>query len=360
MYMLFRDVPSRRLGQTVAPGFVYIRQTYRSLISDVKRYYSKAPKYVDSRNLFALLIQQFVINMSVDDDQWIRDVERITPGVVRNLELVSPINKGKVYMTGITLGPHSEEVAIASYEKFNRSDLGNRWRELTPVKYLYHTRTDTSLPIMNNTTPGKAHGVITVNIPMLMVQYRYWLQWQKRLGVEQFENVYRFIGSVVLPNMLDSFLDIAFFNRIDRDSQNIPNPTFPTQHPFYLTNLNDRLDKLAKTINFESTLKGIEIEGLAWITPMIIKPNLFDVMELPREPITYQNEWAISLARLPYVRYLCRMVMRNHGYDRSQINEILIDLIEASRDQIFNNLGSSEFAKSFRKNIEQLITDIKK
>lgn len=360
MYMLFRDAPNRRLGQALDPGFVYVRRTYKTLINDVKSYYRKAPKYVESTNLFALLIQQFVINMNIDDSAWVRQIEEQSKGAARNLGLVSPINKGKIFTKGITLGPHSEEVAIASYEKFQREGLGKVWRELKPVRYLYHTRTDTSLPIMNNTTPGRAYGVITVNVPMLMVQYRYWLRWQKNLGIEQFENVYRFVGSVVLPNMIESFLDIAFFNRLDRASQNISNPTFPVQHPFYLTDMNPRVDKLTEKVNFESFLKGIEVEGLAWITPMIVQENLFQVMAIPREPVTYQNEWAYALARVPYVRYLCRMVMRNHGYDRSQINEIMIDLIEATRDQIFSGMGSSEFAKSFRKQVDQLIKDIKK
>lgn len=360
MYMLFRDVPARRLGQTIDPGFVYVRRTYKTLINDVKSYYRQAPKYVESTNLIALLIQQFVVNMHLDDDQWISQIERQATGVARNLGLVSAINKGKIFMKGITLGPHSEEIAIASYERFKREGLGKIWRDLKPVRYLYHTRTDVSLPIMNNTTPGRAHGVISINIPMLMAQYRYWLRYQKSLGIVQFENVYRFVGAIVLPNMIESFLDIAFFNRIDRESQGIKNPTFPVQHPFYITDMSERLDKLAAKINFESILKGIEIEGLAYITPMIVKENLFDVMELPREPVTYQNEWALALSRLPFVRYLCRQVLANHGYDRSQINEVLIDLVEASRDQIFNNMGNSEFAKNFRKNVEQLIKDIKK
>lgn len=360
MYSLFRDSPARRLGQTVDPGFIYVRRTYKTLINDVKGYYRQAPKYVESTNLFALLIQQFVINMALDDNQWVRQIEEQSKGAARNLGLVSPINKGKIFTSGITLGPHSEEVAIATYEKFEREGLGKMWRDLRPVKYLYHTRTDTSLPIMNNTTPGKAYGVITVNVPMLMVQYRYWLRWQKALERVQFENVYRFVGSIVLPNMLESFLDIAFFNQLDRASQDIKNPTFPLQHPFYLTDMNPRLAKLTEKVNFESFLRGIEIEGLAWITPMIVKNNLFEVMEIPRVPITYQNEWAFALARLPYIRYLTRMVLRNHGYDKSQLNEVMIDLIESSKDQIFNNMGNSEFSKSFRKQIQQVIDDIKK
>lgn len=359
MYSLFRDRPTRRLGQTLDPNLAYVRRTFGTLINDVKHYYRKAPKYVASSNLFALIIQQFVINPRVDDGEWVNIVERYSRGFIKDFGMTTPINKGHVHQKGITLGPQSEEVVMVSYDKFDTNGLGKRWRELTPVKYLYHTRTDCTLPIMNNSTPGRAFGVISINIPMLMVQYRYWRRWQESLGVIQFENAYRFVGSYVLPNMIDSFLDIAFFNRLDRQSQGIPTPTFPVSHPFYLTDLTPKLVRLEEHINFEAILKGIEVEGLAAITPMLVEPNLFDVMRLPREPVTYQNQWAVTLARLPFIRYLVRMVLRNHGYDASQLNRIMIDLIEGSHDQIFNTMGNTEYIKAFKKQIQELIRELK-
>jgi len=359
MYSLFRDAPNRKLGQSVDPGLGYIRRQYAGLINDVQNYYRKAPKYVASNNLFATIIQQFEITERLDDAEWANLVERWAKGVIPRLGIVSPINKGTVYTKGITLGPQAEEIAVASYEKFKIEGLGKVWRTLKPVRYLYHTRTDMMLPIMNNTTPGRAFGVLSINIPMLMVQYRYWLRWQATQGVQQFENAYRFVGSILLPSLIESFLDIAFFNRLDRQSQGIPNTPFPSPHPFYITDLSEKLKRIEESINFEAILKGIEIEGLAAITPMIVKPNLFEVLKLPREPITYQNQWAMTMSRLPYVRYLIRMVMRNHGYDASQVNAVLIDLIEGSNDQIFNQMGNTEFVKTFRKQITELIDDIK-
>lgn len=360
MYSLFRDTPTRLLGQVTDPNLNYIRRTYQSLITDVKNYYRRAPKHVDATNLFALIIQQFVLNMRIDDAEWANYVERYSRGLVTKFGLTSPVNKGRVYTKGITLGPQAEEVAILTYEPFDTNGLGKRWRELTPVKYLYHTRVDCMLPIMNNTTPGRAFGIIQINVPMLLVQYRYWVRWQQTQNVIQLENSYRFVGSYVLPNMVDSFLDIAFFNRLDRHSQGINTPKFPTSHPFYLTDLTDRLERLLDFINFEAVLKGIEVEGLAYITPMIVKPNLFDVVKLSREPVTYQNQWVITLSRLPYIRYLVRMVLRNHGYDSTQLNAIMIDLIEGSHDQIFSTMNGTEMVKTFREQIKGLISDISK
>ncbi len=360
MYMLFRDAPARRLGQAVDPKIVYLRRTYRELINDVKTYYRRAPKAVGSANIFANMIQHFIIDWKIDDAAWAKKVEDQAKGLSRVFGLTSAINRGKIHEKGITLGPNCEEVAIASYDKFEKEGLGKRWRDLTPVKYLYHTRTDVNLPMMNNTTAGKGYGVITVNIPMLLVQYRYWLRWQQQRGVEQLENAYRFVGSIVLPNMVESYLDVAYFNRLSRQAQGIKCLNFPVSHPFYLTDMTPRVDKLVENVNFENSIKGIELEGLAWITPAIVKTNLFEVMEIPREPITYQNEWAYTLARLPYIKYLVTMLKKNPGYDRSQMNEVLIDLIDATNDQVFKTAGNTEMVKALRRDVAILIEEMKK
>ncbi|MFO5890539.1 hypothetical protein ACLBSJ_32485, partial [Klebsiella pneumoniae] len=69
---------------------------------------------------------------------------------------------------------------------------------------------------MNNTTQGRGYGVTLVNIPMLLVMYRYWYRWQVEKNPDEVEDTYRFIGSFVLPNMVDSYLDISFFKCVDK------------------------------------------------------------------------------------------------------------------------------------------------
>lgn len=353
--MLFRDKPTRLLGQALYPDIYYIKRTYKELIAYVKNYYRKNPKSVASDNIIANLIQHFHISSDMDDNEYSHYIERQAHGVARNFGLTSSMYRGKVFNKGITLGPNCSELAVANFERYNYDRMTLKWYELTPVKYLYHSRTDVNLPIMNNTTKGKGYGVISIDIPMLLVQYRHWIRWQERIGVEQLENVYRFVGKVVLPNMLDSYHDIAYFNRLSRDLQGIKNNKFPLAHPFYLTDLTNRVDRLIKVVNSETKAKGIELEGLAWITPTLVKDNLFQVMELPREPLSYQNEWVYTLARFPYVKYLILALVKNPGYDRAQINEVMIELINATTDKIFKTMGSSEFIKQFESEVNELI-----
>ncbi|MFO5836938.1 hypothetical protein ACLBSM_33145, partial [Klebsiella pneumoniae] len=58
---------------------------------------------------------------------------------------------------------------VSTSESFDLKDLNKTWYKLSPVTYLYHTRTDTNLPIMNNTTQGRDYVVTLKNIPMLPV-----------------------------------------------------------------------------------------------------------------------------------------------------------------------------------------------
>lgn len=360
MYALFRDKPTRLLGQALYPDIYYTKRTYRDLIKYVKSYYRKNPKAVDAKNIIANLIQHFYIDDTLDDNAFARQIEVQGIPIARNFGLTFTMNRGKLFDQGITLGPQCVEFAVASFEKFNYGREITNWLELQPVKYLYHTRTDVNLPVMNNTTPGKGHGVILINIPMLLVQYRHWLRWQKARGVEQYENVYRFMGSIVLPNMVDSYLDIAYFNRLSRQLQGIKNNKYPVAHPFYLTDLTNRVDKLIEHVNKEAIAKGIEIEGLAWITPALYKDNLFNVMELPREPLSYQNEWVYTFARFPYIKYLVNALSLNPGYDKSQINHIMIELINATSDKIFITMGNHESIKRFNLEVKALIDQMKR
>lgn len=361
MYELFRDKPTRLLGQTLYPDIYYIRRTYKELNLYVKNFYRRNPKAVHSSNLIANLIQHFHVDPDSSDLEIINNATNYGVAIARNFGLTSSMFRGKVFDKGITLGPECDELAIASFEGLSKDyNSKSRWVDLVSVKYLYHTRTDLNMPIMNNTTKGKGYGVIIINIPLLILQYAKWLQWQKRIGVEQYENAYRFVGSVVLPNLIDSYLDIAYFNRLSRQLQGIKNHKYPLAHPFYLTDLSTRVDRLIEHVNLEATKKGIEVEGLAWITPTLLGDNLFNTMSLPREPLSYQNEWVMTLARFPYIKYLILALIKNPGYDRAQLNEVMIELINATTDRIFKTMGNTDFIKRFNLEVQDLIKLLKK
>ncbi len=360
MYDLFKGVPSRKTSAYVFPELIYIRRAFNDMAGDVKSYYRRSPKQVDAKNIFGNILLHIHMRMDLDDRSFAAMVEDTCDPLAKAFNMTSSISRGKSFTKGVTLGEATSEIIIANSEPFDLTNLKQNWRELTPIKYLYHSRTDLNLPIMNNRTPGKGYGITTVNIPMLAVMYRYWLRYQAEREVLQKDTVYRFIGGYALPNAIDSYLDIAFFNRMARRAQGIGSPTYPTPHPFYVTDMTDRVERAITVINEASTHRNKDIEQLAWSTPAIRAENLFQVAGIPKDPVTRQNEWAIILARLPYVKYLVSQSLNGVvGTDRSAFGKIKIALLEARWDNTVKTIGDPELARIYETQVNQIFELVK-
>lgn len=358
MYTLFRDNPIGSKGVVLDPKRPQIQRNYRRVIDDVTNYYRRFPKVVDATNLFSLIIRHFVLEYRSDDAQWAKKVEDQAKMLIRTYGLCDAVNRGKIFSKGVTLGPECEEVVLSSIERFETQGLRSQWRNLRPVRYLYHSRSDMNLPIMNNKTPGRGYGVIMINIPMLMVQYRHWVY--SNFGAVDGDSVnhYKFIGSHVLVDSLESYLEIAYFNRLSRQAYGLPKTKYPLPHPFYIPDYTGEADNMAKrTIEQRVMFTGM-ITELAQCTPMLMQDNLWKVIQLPKGPVTLQNEWALALARVPYIKYLVDSVQKAPGWDRTQTNEVLHELREAMHSQALRMNGSSPMMQRLNDDVRQLIQDL--
>lgn len=356
MHQLFSAPPRRFTGAHSFPEMAYLRRSFTRLLDDVQSYYRRYPKYVDSQQKLANVLVHIPQRWDLDDRRYVRFVEDTARGVLRVFGFTDPTHRGKVHEGGVTLGPKTDEIILSTLKDFDVSRASRQWREWKPFEYLYHTRTDLGLPILNNQSPGKGWGVGVINIPMLALQYRYWLRQQSDRGSDQKDTVYRFVGSFVLPNALESYLDIAVFNRLARLSRGIGTSRFPTPHPFYLTDFSQRIDALCSKILETQERRSGDIEQVPYTTPMVVKESLYEVMQLPNDPISRQNEWALQLARLPYVRYIVETAVHAHRGDRHYLNDIHETLVDASYDRIFTGIGSPRVVQHYRGEMRSLLS----
>lgn len=354
MHSLFRRSATRFTGQLSFPPLTYLQRTFKGQVEDVKAYYRRYPKRVDSDNLLGNLLLHIPLRPDMDDQRYVRFVEDVSEGVSRAFGVTSPMYRGRVHEGGVTLGPKTNEVIISVQTPFPVDTMDTSWHQLSALRYFYHTRVDLGLPIQNNSTPGKGSGVCSINIPLLALQYRYWLKYQSE-RFDQKESVYRFIGGFVLPNAIESFHDIAVFNRLSRLNNAVGIPKHPMAHPFYLTDLSGRVEAFCRwTIETNERRVG-DIEQFVATTPMLIQASLFDTLQLPRDPVSRANDWALQLARLPYIRYIAEVAIKLDRGDRTYMNQLYLTLVEANQDSIFNGVGSPEIVKQYRSQVRQLI-----
>src|SRR5690606_31898713 len=118
------------------------------------------------------------LRFDLDDSSFVKYVEDIMDPLVKTFGFVSPISRGNVFNKGVTIGNGNPEVIIAHSSPFLIDTTNGKWRDLTPFTYLYHSRTDINLPVMNNHMKGFAYAIGAINIPMLALQYRCWRKRQ--------------------------------------------------------------------------------------------------------------------------------------------------------------------------------------
>lgn len=357
MYDLFAPHMRRNIGSQQPPELRYLERTYQREIRDVQQYYRRYPKRMNSANVLANVLFHLPARDDMDDRRYVRYIEDTAPGVTRAFGFVSSVYKGRVQSGGVTLGPETDEVVVASQEDFAFDRPEKQWWYWMPYRFLYHTRHDPNLPILNNTTPGKGFGVGVLNVPMLALQYRYWRRYQKELqGTE--DDVYRFIGACVLPNLLPSYFEIAYFNRLDLLSKGLKTRNYPTPHPFYLTDYSRQLNQMAEKTLDTYMRRGQDLEQLAGVVPMVLSDSLLSLMQLPKDPVTRQNEWAFLLALLPYVDFLVHYAIRHGHIEGYFMNEVHKTLRDALRDRSFTGVGGSKMIAKWRGQLQQLIVDI--
>lgn len=357
MYDLF-SMPARRFtGAMSYPTLPYLRRAFREAIDDVQAYYRRYPKRVDSDNPLGNVLLHLSRHWEMDDRRYARYVQDATKGLIRVFGFTTNIHKGKIHQNGITLGQQTDEVVLSVDGDIDFKHAQKTWRNWSSYRYLYHTRTDLGLPVLNNHQPGRGYGVAVLDIPMMAIQYRYWLKAQHERG-DQKESVYRFIGGVVLPNTLSSYLDIAFFNHLARTGRGIGTQRFPTPHPFYLTNYTSNVQQLCQQILSHQQHRSEDIEQIVNTTPMLVSESLWELIQLPPGPVSRHNEWALQLARLPYMRYLLETGVEQHKGDRHFLNEARQSLLEASQDRIFSGVGSADSIKHYRETIRSMIAHL--
>lgn len=364
MYALFNRPPIRNVAAISFPELAYLRRAYQDVIKDVLEHYHFYPKRVDGDHRLGALLTHLPRRWDLDDTRYLHFVDNASEGLSRTYQFTSPTHRGKLHERGLTLGKDCYEAVIDHYNGPPR-DIGTvgAWRYWRPLNYLYHTRTDLRLPISNNLQQGKGYGVITIDIPLLALQYRYWLKTQKRGDREEIaqqpESVFRFLGSYALPNMVTSYLDIAIFNRLTRLANGLPLHSFPSPHPFYVMDLSNRIDDLCQKVIKTNDQRRGDVQVFVGNTPMIVQPTLQQVMQLPSMPINRNNEWALLFARLPYLKYITTHGIVEGQGDRRMTNDIYETLFESGVDQLLSGIGSSTSTNEIKGMLENIRTQLK-
>jgi len=344
MHSIFAQTSPSAQGVFKLPEWIYIKNGLTNNLNSVLKFYRLNPMAVKSDHFLVSLLQSITIPQSQNLERYYNNVDSMALNLSMAFKMTSSIYRGKLF-NGIFLGKGNDEILIASDEPFDPFEAEANWKDLRPVNFLRHFRSDLTLniPDGSNTSSEEGLSVVVINIPLLAVQYRAFRinEIKDHLNGDNAEldttkSCMQFIHMYVLPNSLYSFLDHAMFNRIVNLEFGIPLGESSKAHSFFLT------DYSAKVIYAQNNILNLlrkqnrTFDGILQNIPMIVNSNADDLMELPDLPLTHNVLWGMVMARIPELKFLFRISKESIGdKNRSDVNRIFRYITMYKHDNLF-------------------------
>lgn len=325
MYEMFQRVPNQP-GGLVFPEFRRVRDGLRRSIDRVKLFRWENPMSLTGTHPLIRLMMSLNVPLSMDPDMYVERVRSITYSLARNLQFTSPVSQGRLHYPSMFYGDNVSDIVLVHDEAFDLTDIATRWKDLQPIRVLYHPQTDLRLHVPDGKAPSAEAGfaVVSINLPMLALQYKLWRNWERgTVGAESPRTLMMFLQAIPLPQMLYSHLDCAIFNRVVAQYFELPMPEIRSRHSYFLTDWTREVDAVLFKYIGLARARQMDFDAMIETMPTAGYDSRYETLRWPEMPFTYQVTWAMVIARLATLMFLVRFgadqeITRN----RSQLAEL--------------------------------------
>lgn len=329
------------------PGWDYVHAGLTRNLTAVLNYYHHRPFAVKSQHILARLLNSLGVPYTAGLERFYDLVDAKALSLGMTMKMTSSINKGILH-DGLFYGPGCKEIIIATNDSFSPYHVTRNWRTAAAVKVLAHPRSDLTmlLPTGRETSSEKGLVTIAVNIPMLAVQYRAFMNHQiSRQGVEGHQplTTAQFIHMYVLSNMMPSHLDCCLFNRAYNLCTGAPMGESLARHRITLIDYSARVDKIYSSLTRAVDKNDKDYYSILDGFPLVSSPSFRELNYLPDQAPTRQLAWAECLTRLKTVDWLT-LVSPNQGetLNRSDNNYFIKEFLQHRNDNTFGHILDNE------------------
>ncbi len=311
MIELFNAPSGYDTGAVRVPQNVQVRKLLLNNINTVVKYYQEKLLIVNNSHILVKLINSLNVSLKRDFDNYIDIATDHAISVARVMGFVHPTFMGRVFENGNFYGKGCKELYLIDDTRPTWLTEQTAWRTLRPLRVLRHPFTDLSLGIADGDYKGSDESgvvVISINIPELMAQLRGWYQEERYHEMGDFyESVTHFVRKYPIVNMIYSHSDVCWFNRLDKLYRDQPVAPMKRCHPFQLVDCDERADDvLMRQLEILMTHRETFEQALLHL-PGYATPTMLEAMALPHVLALRQNKWALTLARMPLIRFLVKL-----------------------------------------------------
>lgn len=358
MYTLFNQPPSASGPRYSFPKLRMIRDGLNSNFArwvDYQRYSGFAVK---SEHLLVKLIQNTPIPFGSNVQKYRDAISDISNQLGNALHLTTGTQAGKTVTPGIFYGKNIEEVLLVIDDSKGIDLVKSDWREWEPVRVWSHPIGDLTFNAFNGQplTDDRGYAVITIDIPLLLTQYRQWYLQERNSTAGETNSIMQFVYSYPLANLLHSHINWAWFNQLVAAFHDDPVLPAIRRPVINMPDYSRHLQGVIAECNDLLKLKALTYDQLLETVPVWTAEKLADIVALPKTPDIRQVRWALIAARLRLISYLVQLDRYHTNSRNTQDNSTIRKSIQRiAADKTFNVGISLHAQQTFLSTILQQI-----
>lgn len=360
MYNLFTKRFTASNSVVKPPAFELIKRTYQREIASIVNYYQSRVFTVKSNHLLCRVLTSAGVPMQYELDRFVEVALTRSPYVAKYFNFTSELSAGKIH-DGVFYGPGNQEIILYRDGYFSPSLAMANWKHIRAVKVLKHPVSDLGLMLPNGMANSTDKGLCTVsvNLPLLMVQYRGFVMEQNaRLstGAEGLLGVSHFVHMYVLPNMMHSHMELVILNRLTNLFYGAPMGDRLKKHPFPIVDYGDKLDGVLRLVLKQITNSKMMYFSTLKNIPSIGKEDLQDALLMPDLALTRQVWWALLVTRLDTMKFLIDVGRKNGVANNGvYVNRLKTDIKRISHENLLQTVLPEDTAYDIAQTFESIM-----
>lgn len=327
MYTLFETPNPNKTPRYFYMGFESVRRRWLENIIRLQGHWRTSGYAVKSDHVLSRLIGSFSIPL-YDDVRKYRDaITDMVPQLCMACGIAAPTNSSYTLQNpGWFYGLKDKEWLISDSSDFDPIVAARNWESLEPLKVLRHTLTDLNMPLPNGEVPDTADGyvIISINIPMLAVQYWSWQRSQVITTQGAAERIQQFIGQYILPSLLPSQTTVAFFNRLHATMRGVAVTAERKVNSLALSTNYTNVDRVIKTLLTDFETNKMTFPEIFGCIPTSTAETMLSFIQPPDTIVARQNQWALEAAYIPYASFALQLSKKHDNNAQNQLERNVI------------------------------------
>ena len=339
MYDLFSK--PRRVYSGLLSDFVLKNVEARTLedVNRVIEYHRYGSFFVPNTHLLVRLINTVSTPLAYELNHYYEVTIARSLYAANALKLTSSINYGQWHVGEFYF--NCPELIIAYNGSDSPQELARGWMDLQPVRVLECPVSNMNYLLPNGVNHSSERGlvVIAIDLPMLMIQYRCFMEQQSAKAAKGLDNVdttKHFVAKYVLPNMLRSQTDLALFNRLYNLEMGAPMGIATKRHPFHISDYTDQLDKNLMLFADRIRNTGRDYENYLEQLPRFFSDNPLSIPDILETRLVW---WALFLARKRQMEFLIEVGgAKGIQMNRAELNVLKRIVKQFKSDRIYEKV----------------------